>query len=197
MFKWLRLVFIIGMGFSSTAMAFEFSLGTRVGGVQQKANSSVRSMKDNALAYGVESTFIAPVGTKIALGVNVTADKFDVEFEDYAVRYNNSLYTGSVVVGYRFDNIGEFGSDNSLLYAKLGAAKWRRQYKDGRTPNLTESGTELLYGLGFKYTNDKNLYTGIEFNYFSMDTSPLGRLEKDDMGKVDNLLLMLTAGYRF
>ncbi|WP_087022523.1 outer membrane beta-barrel protein [Thaumasiovibrio subtropicus] len=182
---------------SSAAHSYEFSVGVRLGGVQQKASSPVRSMKDWAFGYGVESTFIVPVGSKFALGANVTAEIYNTEFKDYRVEYDNRLFTGSLMAGYRFDHLGEYQADNALLYVKAGFANWDREYKDTFAASIKANDTTPIYGIGYRYTNTKNFYTGIEVLYFEMDSGLTGRGGVNDYGQVDNTMAMISAGYRF
>ncbi len=182
---------------SSTALSYDFSIGVRAGGVQQKAQSSVRSMKDWSFGYGIESTLLFPVGSKLAIGANFTAEIFNTEFKDYRVNYDNNLYTGSIVLGYRFDGLGDYQADDAVLYLKGGMAKWDREYKDNVSAPISANDTTPIYGIGYRYTNAKNFYSGIEVVYFEMDSGELGRAGVLDRGTVDNTMFMLSAGKRF
>nr|WP_086938820.1 outer membrane beta-barrel protein [Thaumasiovibrio occultus] len=187
----------------SPAMAVEWTAGLRLGAVNQdiKASDTINySMDDIGFVYGLETTLMLPLTDTFEVGVNLGAEAFDNTFksEPYDVESNHLTLSG--VLGYRVDNLGPNYGDDVLYYVKVGVSQWDAEAFSNVMPkefaDTKFDGTDLLVGIGFRYTNDKNLYTGIELNYVNMENNFNTTAGNVNVG-IDNISVFLTTGYRF
>lgn len=202
---------ILAVAFTSIALPAAadngFSAELLLGSADQEftASDSVDSVKlsDNSMSYGVRGVyqFNDYFGVELSYQESGEAEKsFIDEFDatigtEFETRQINVGVKGMIPLQGGFSLVGRLGLSSWDFDADLTDSDF-----PGVVAELSDSGSDLYYGVGGQYRFNDNLYMGLEYTMLNVDLG-LGDLFDDPTDPVraehDVNSIMLTVGWTF